>query len=210
MNINSIKQSLNTATARPLFDLLKLVGDRRVEHKVYRMLSDISIVTINDYVCGMEGLPLREVKLSSHGFDVKLQFHNVASGNLELSSLNRLFMAWSVDDVVDLINIADILYVMDSLVVKRKLLEVMRFYSSLPISKHSVRVAYENQFEGDESVSTLKVTIDKTLYEEVYKCEVSEDDENNHSTKRSRFLLLAEFLTDLEESLEEDDEFTEI
>ena len=208
MNINSIKQSLNQATSQPLFELLKFISDKNIEGMLNKMPSDIVVTTISDYICNIDALPIREVRLTNNEYNIVLRYENIVDEPLELKSLNRLFLVWSEKGDVDIINLNNILFEMDDVDVKKKILEVMRFYSNLATSKHSIRTRYENFFDEGDHISALRVTIDKEVYSQVAKRELldDDDDEDYYSTKYSRFLLLSKFIN----RLVEDDEFSEI
>ena len=208
MNINSIKQSLNQATSQPLFELLKFISDKNIEGMLNKMPSDIVVTTISDYICNIDALPIREVRLTNNEYNIVLRYENIVDEPLELKSLNRLFLVWSEKGDADIINLNNILFEMDDVDVKKKILEVMRFYSNLATSKHSIRTRYENFFDEGDHISALRVTIDKEVYSQVAKRELldDDDDEDYYSTKYSRFLLLSKFIN----RLVEDDEFSEI
>lgn len=207
MDIKSIKQSFAVTTAQPVYELVKLISNKIVGSKLAEMLTDISVTTVCDYLDHMAGVPVREVRVNSAGYVIELVMVNKVDTPILIGDLHRLHFIWSGDNGVDIFDLKEMLSTIDSLEVDCRIIDAMRHYSNLAVSKHSIKVRYKNYFEDGEEVSTLQVTIDKVKHLEVVKLEVpEEDDESMYTSTYSRHLLLSKFIT----RLLEDDEFIEI
>ena len=201
MDIKSIKQSLSVTTAQPMYELVKLIGDKDVEVNVAKMLSGISITTIREYICSEE-LLMREVVVQSGKFKLELRFINLTDRELNPNHIESLKMIWVVgDDKMKILELDEMFErmcaysCMDE--VADVLLVAMEYYRSLPVSHHAVTVKYEHYFNEGDEVSVLNVIVDKAVHKEVCRLERYEDEDVQYLSKANQFFLgLFQFLSD--------------
>ena len=87
--------------------------------------------------------------------------------------------------------------------VNTQLVEVMRFYNQLELSKHGITVEYSHYLDEGDEVSELSVIIDGAIYTKAARHErVDYDDEiaceYSYLTGETPHLLLLKFMGDLE------------
>ena len=205
MDIKSIKQSLTVTTAQPLVELIKLISAKNVKRRLARVLSSITVTTINDFVCRYEGVHLRQVLVVSKDTTIELRFDKTDDAPLEIESLNRLTMSWVNDEGGDVsFDLQDIFNEMGSIEVNTLIVDVMKQYSKIDVSKHGISAEYSHYFDEGDEVSELNVVIDgvdynKTARHEQFGCDDDETDcEYSYLTHETPQLLLLKFMDDLE------------
>ena len=201
MDIKSIKQSLSASTAQPLVELVKLISARNVRSKLNILINRVTVTTVNEFICRYENIPLRQVMVVAGDISIELRFNTLLQF-IDINSLNTLTIQWDNNGGEVSVDLKDIFEKMGDKDVNTQLVEVMRFYNQLELSKHGITVEYDNYlYEGDE-VSELSVIIDGAIYIKAARHEqVDYDDElaeYSYLTGETPHLLLLKFMNDLE------------
>ena len=202
MDIKSIKQTLSASTAQPLVELVKLISARNVRSKLNILINRVTVTTVNEFICRYENLPLRQVVITAGDISIELRFNTLLQ-SIDINALDTLSIMWDNDGGQISVNLQDIFSKMGDIAVNTQLVEVMRFYNKLGLSKHGISVEYGNYlYEGDE-VSELSVIIDGITYSKSVRHEqVDYDDElaceYSYLTGETPHLLLLKFMDDLE------------
>ena len=160
MVINSIKQSLSATTAQPLVDLIKLINAGNVRKKLDIVNNSVTATTINEFVCLYENIPLRQVMVVAGGVSIELSFSKIEE-SINLESINTLTMTWhDKNGLRVMVDLHDIFKKIDHSVINNQLVEAVRFYSNLELSKHGVVIEYANYLDNGNEVSELSVVVD--------------------------------------------------
>ena len=141
--------------------------------------------------------------LTGGDISIELRFNKLEG--IDINSLNTLTIQWDNNGGEVSVDLRDIFEKMGDVDVdvNTQLVEVMRYYDKLELSKHGISVEYDNYlYEGDE-VSELSVIIDGAIYTKAARHErVDYDDElaceYSYLTGETPHLLFLKFMNDLE------------